>query len=43
MSRDVATLQRALPKLAQERGIRIKRVEALDESLESVFSYVVEG
>ena len=42
LSRDVATLQRALPRLAQERGIRLRRVEPLDESLESVFSYVVE-
>ncbi len=42
LSRNVAVLQSTLPKLAKERGIRLTRVEPLDESLESVFSYVVE-
>ena len=42
LSRNVAALQRSLPKLAQEKGIRLLRVEPLDESLESVFSYVVD-
>ena len=42
LSRNVGVLQRSVPRLAQERGIRLLRVEPLDESLESVFSYVVE-
>ena len=42
LSRNVTALQRFLPRLAQEQGIRLLRVEPLDESLESVFSYVVE-
>ena len=42
LSRNVGALQRSVPRLAQERGIRLLRVEPLDESLESVFSYVVE-
>lgn len=41
LSHDVNTLQRAMPRLAQEQGVRLLRVEPLDESLESVFSYVV--
>ena len=41
-SRDVATLQTSIPQLAQERGIRLTRVEPLDESLESLFEYMVE-
>ncbi|MBM3957101.1 MAG: ABC transporter ATP-binding protein, partial [Gemmatimonadetes bacterium] len=43
LSRNVAELQRAVPRLAQERGIRLRRVEPLDDSLESVFGYLVEG
>ena len=43
MSRNVASLQRAVPVTARELGLRLTRVEPLDESLESVFSYVVEG
>ena len=39
---DVATLQTSLPRLAQKRGIRLTRVEPLDESLESLFEYMVE-
>ena len=42
-SRNVAALQRSVPALAQRHGIRLLRVEPLDDSLESVFSYVVEG
>ena len=43
LSRNVSALQRSVPRLAQEQGIRLMRVEPLDESLESVFSYLVEG
>jgi len=42
LSRNVNALQMAIPRLAQEHGIRLMRVEPLDESLESIFSYVVE-
>ena len=42
LSRNAATLQRSIPRLAQEQGIRLKRVEQLDGSLESIFSYVVD-
>ena len=42
LSRNVQALQNAIPTLAQRAGIRLVRVEPLDESLESVFSYVVE-
>ena len=42
LSRNVSDLQRSVPRLAQEQGIRLTRVEPLDESLESVFSYLVE-
>ena len=42
LSRNVYDLQRSVPRLAQEQGIRLLRVEPLDESLESVFSYLVE-
>lgn len=41
LSRNVSALQRSIPFLARELGIRLLRVEPLDESLESVFSYVV--
>ena len=43
LSLNVADLQRAVPAAARELGLRLTRVEPLDESLESVFSYVVEG
>ena len=43
LSRNVHALQRSVPRLAQEHGIRLLRVEPLDESLESVFSYLVEA
>jgi ABC-2 type transport system ATP-binding protein len=42
LSRNVAALQLSLPRTAQELGARLLRLEPLDESLESVFSYVVE-
>ena len=42
LSRNVGALQRSVPRLAKERAIRLLRVEPMDESLESVFSYVVE-
>ena len=42
LSRNVGTLQRSIPRLAQEHGIRLMRVEPLDDSLESIFSYVVD-
>ena len=41
-SRNVAELQLSLPRLAQERQIRLIRVEPMDESLESLFEYMVE-
>ena len=43
LSRNVYALQRSVPRLAQEQGIRLFRVEPLDESLESVFTYLVES
>ena len=43
LSRNVSDLQLSVPRLAREHGIRLFRVEPLDESLESVFSYLVEG
>lgn len=42
LSRRIQVLQRSIPRLAQELGIRLLRVEPLDESLESVFSYLVD-
>jgi ABC-2 type transport system ATP-binding protein len=42
MTRNIPDLQLAVPRLAQEQHIRLLRVEPLDESLESVFSYLVE-
>ena len=43
LSKNVEVLQRSVAQVAKERGIRLLRVEPLDESLESVFSYIVEG
>ena len=43
LSTNVAVLQRSVAGLAKQRGIRLERVEPLDDSLESVFSYIVEG
>ena len=42
LSRNVGVLQEAIPRLARELGARLFRVEPLDESLESIFGYVVE-
>jgi ABC-2 type transport system ATP-binding protein len=42
LSHNVHAFQRSVPRLAQEQGIRLLRMEPLDESLESVFSYIVE-
>ena len=42
LSRNVADLQTMLPRLAKENGIRLTRLEPMDESLESLFEYMVE-
>ncbi len=42
LSRNVQDLQIELPRLAQQSSIRLRRVEPLDDSLESVFGYLVE-
>jgi ABC-2 type transport system ATP-binding protein len=42
LSRNVLDLQIELPRLAQLEGIGLRRVEPLDDSLESVFGYLVE-
>src|SRR5690606_39402137 len=42
LSRNVRDLQVELPRLAQAGSIRLRRVEPLDDSLESVFGYLVE-
>ena len=42
-SRDVASLQRALPAVARRLDVRLTRVEPLDDSLESVFEYLAKG
>ncbi len=41
LSRNVSALQMSIPRLAQKHGIRLMRVEPMDDSLESIFSYVV--
>ena len=41
LSASVGALQIAVPRLAAEQGIRLERVEPLDDSLESVFGYLV--
>jgi ABC-2 type transport system ATP-binding protein len=43
MSRNVSDVQLELPRLAQSSAIRLLKVEPLDDSLESVFGYLVEG
>ena len=43
LSRSVRDLQLELPRLAKAAGVRLRRVEPLDDSLESVFGYLVEG
>jgi ABC-2 type transport system ATP-binding protein len=40
-ARDYGTFTRALPKLARSHSIRVQRLIPSDESLESVFSYLV--
>ena len=42
-SRDVTSLQRSLPVVAQRLGVRLLQVEPLDDSLESVFEYLARG
>ena len=42
LSRNVLDLQLELPRLAQLESISLRRVEPLDDSLESVFGYLVE-
>jgi ABC-2 type transport system ATP-binding protein len=42
LSRNVRDLQVELPRLAQSAAIRLRRLESLDDSLESVFGYLVE-
>jgi ABC-2 type transport system ATP-binding protein len=42
LSRNVRDLQIELPRLAKASSIRVRRVEPLDDSLESVFGYLVE-
>jgi ABC-2 type transport system ATP-binding protein len=42
LSRNVLDLQIELPRLAQAARISLRRVEPLDDSLESVFGYLVE-
>lgn len=42
-SSDAGELARRLPKLAVDNGVTISRLEPADESLESVFRYLVEG
>jgi ABC-2 type transport system ATP-binding protein len=43
MSRNVSDVQLELPRLARASAIRLLKVEPLDDSLESVFGYLVEG
>lgn len=40
---DAWGLALVLPRLAMERGISLTRIEPVDESLESVFRYLVEN
>ena len=40
LSRNVRELQIAIPRTAQSLGIRLTRIDPLDDSLESVFSYL---
>ena len=43
LSRNVRDLQIELPKLAQRHSVTLSRVVPLDDSLESVFGYLVDG
>jgi ABC-2 type transport system ATP-binding protein len=40
---DYGSFTRALPRIALEQGIRLRQLVPSDESLESVFSYLLEG
>lgn len=40
---DAGSLARLLPRVALDGGVAISKVEPIDESLESVFRYLVEG
>ncbi len=40
---DYGSFTRALPQIALKEGIRVRRLLPSDESLESVFSYLVEA
>jgi ABC-2 type transport system ATP-binding protein len=42
LSRNVSSLQISIPKLAQQEKVRLLGAEPLDDSLESVFNYLVE-
>ena len=42
LSRNVGVLQESVPRLARELAARLYRVEPLDESLDSIFGYVVD-
>lgn len=42
LARDVTALQRSIPRAAQEADVRLLRIEPLDDTLESVFSYLAE-
>ncbi len=42
LTSNVGELQRAIARLARDASVRLYRVEPLDDTLESVFSYVVE-
>ena len=42
LSRNVGVVQTELPRIASELSLRLMRVEPLDDSLESVFEYLVE-
>ncbi len=41
-SRNVSALQRSLAGMARDNAVRLMRVEPMDDSLESLFEYVVE-
>ena len=43
LSRNVRDLQVELPRIAKAASVRLMRVEPLDDSLESVFGYLVDG
>ena len=42
MTRRLSAVELAIPAMAKDRAIRLLRMQPLDDSLESVFSYVVE-